>query len=126
MKHRLLVLTAVAIIGAAGLAQAHHSMAKYDAKKTVTLAGTVKEFLWTNPHIWIVMAVEDTGTRQPVEWRVEGAGPTGLFKRGWKRTSLNPGDKAVVTIHPMVDGSASGSLVKATVNGVVLGGGDGN
>ncbi len=34
---------------AAAVASAHHSFAQFDMEKTITLAGTVKEFQWVNP-----------------------------------------------------------------------------
>ena len=32
---------------------AHHSPAAFEAQKTVTLTGVIKEFRWQNPHTWI-------------------------------------------------------------------------
>ena len=40
-------------------AQAHHSFgSEYDAKKPVTLRGTVSKVVWTNPHAWIYIDVK--------------------------------------------------------------------
>ena len=38
---------------------AHHSGAMFDQAKTVTLAGTVKEYQFTHPHVWIELMVPD-------------------------------------------------------------------
>jgi hypothetical protein len=56
-----------------------------------------------------------------VEWSVEGGSPNGLARQGWKATSIKPGDKVSVVIHPLKDGAAGGSLVSATVNGQKIG-----
>ena len=46
-------------------ALAHHSFAMFDADKTVTMTGTVKEFEWTNPHVWLrIMAADQAGTQR--------------------------------------------------------------
>ena len=101
-------------------ASAHHSFAMFDNAKTVTLEGTVKEFQWTNPHSWVQLMVKD-GSGKEVEWSIEGGSPNGLSRQGWKRTSMKPGDKAKIAIHPMKDGAPGGSLVEATVDGAKIG-----
>ena len=101
-------------------AMAHHSFAMFDNTKSVTLEGTVKEFQWTNPHSWVQLMVKDASGKE-VEWSVEGGSPNGLARQGWKRTSLKPGDKASIVIHPLKDGTTGGSLVSATVNGEKVG-----
>ena len=115
-----LVIAATGLLGAAP-AFAHHSFAMFDSAKSVTLNGTIKEFQWTNPHSWVQVVVKDASGKD-VEWAIEGGSPNGLARQGWKRTSLKAGDKAVLVIHPMKDGSNGGSLVTATVNGVQVGG----
>jgi hypothetical protein len=48
-------------------AAAHHSFAMFDADKTVTMKGTVKELEWTNPHSWLrIMVVDQAG--KTVQW----------------------------------------------------------
>ena len=106
----------------AGAAAAHHSFAMFDQAQTKTLVGTVKQVQWTNPHIWVQIMVPDPKTGVAAEWSIEGGSPNGLSRAGWKRTSLKPGDKAQVVIHPLKDGTNGGSLVTVTVNGVQIGG----
>jgi hypothetical protein len=110
--------TFAAAMSVAGGALAHHSFAMFDNQKEVQIQGTVKEFQWTNPHIWIQIMVNEGG--KDVEYSIEGASPNGLSRKGWKRTSIKAGDKVSLTIHPMKDGTLGGSLVSATVNGVPL------
>ena len=110
---------AICVISSA--ASAHHSFAMFDNAKNTTLEGTIKEFQWTNPHSWIQIMVKDASGKE-VEWSIEGGSPNGLSRGGWKRTSLKPGDKATVVIHPLKDGTNGGSLVTVTVNGQQIGG----
>ncbi len=100
---------------------AHHSFAMFDNKQNMTLEGTVKEFQWTNPHLWVQLLVKDPATGKEVEWSIEGGSPNGMRRQGWARTSLKPGDKAVVHIHPLKDGAPGGSLVSVSVNGQQVG-----
>ena len=119
----VLIVGAVAVAGlAAAPAFAHHSFAMFDSAKTMTLEGTIKEFQWTNPHTWIQVMVKDKATGKDVEWSIEGGSPNGLARQGWKRTSIKAGDKAVINIHPLKDGSAGGSLMTVSINGQKIGG----
>lgn len=102
-------------------AMAHHSFAMFDNQKTVVLDGTVKSFQWTNPHSWVQLVVKDPATGKEIEWSIEGGAPAGLGRQGWKGTSLKPGDRAEITIHPLKNGSNGGSLVNASVGGVKVG-----
>jgi hypothetical protein len=116
----MLALVATVSLGAVP-AFAHHSFAMFDSTKNMTLDGTIKDFQWTNPHSWVQIVVKDPATGKDVEWSIEGGSPNGLARQGWKRTSLKPGDKAQVVIHPLKDGTAGGSLVTVSVGGVKIG-----
>jgi hypothetical protein len=83
----------------------------FDMNKMIVLSGTVMEFQWTNPHCFIQLAVMSGSTVQ--EWSVEMASPLTLFGHGWKKSSVRPGDKITLVIHPMRDGSKGGALVSA-------------
>jgi len=101
-------------------AAAHHSAAMFDHTKTVKLVGTVVQFGWTNPHSWISIDVPNAngGTDR---WSVECNSPNNLARQGWKSTSLKPGDKVTILIHPLRSGDKGGSFVSATLaNGTVL------
>ena len=101
-------------------ALAHHSFAMFDSGRTVTLEGTVKEFRWTNPHAVIMLTVAKAG--QSRLWAVEMIGPGGLAREGWTQSTLNPGMRVKVSIHPLRDGSNGGQFVGATLpNGTHLG-----
>jgi len=76
----------------------------FDADKTVTMKGTVKELEWTNPHSWLrIMVVDQAG--KTAQWGLEMGPPARQIQRGWKPDSLKPGDSVTVNIHPLRDGS---------------------
>jgi Family of unknown function (DUF6152) len=91
-------------------ALAHHSFEMFDVQKTVELTGTVKQWQWTNPHVWIQLNVEHDGT--VTEWSLEGVSVNQLERQGWKRNMLGVGDTVSVTIHPLRNGKSGGQWLK--------------
>ena len=100
---------------------AHHSGNMFDRERTVKLTGTVKEFQWTNPHIWIQVLVPDAEGAME-EWSIEGGVPNRLFRAGWRPTSFEPGDEVTIVANPMRDGAKGGAFVGAKLaDGTTLG-----
>lgn len=95
---------------------AHHSFAMFDFEKQVTLQGTVKEFHWTNPHVWLEIAVLDAkgGT---TAWSFEMGAPGMLARTGWKSRMLVAGDKVTVVANPLKSGEPRGRVVTVTLPG---------
>ena len=111
MKNLAVKLSCLAVLAIAP-ALAHHSFSMFDLEKEITLVGEVKEFQWTNPHIWIqVLVTGEDG--KVVEWSIEGSSPNGLARVGWKRTSIKAGDQLAVTINPLRSGEHGGNFVQA-------------
>lgn len=104
---------------------AHHSFGTFDLGREVTVEGVIKEFQFTNPHVWIQMIVPD-GKGSDTEWSIEAGAPGMMIRAGWKSSTLKVGDRISLTMHPLKSGGPSGSLVKVTVpDGRILGGGGG-
>jgi len=101
-------------LGLGGTAVAHHSFAVFFGdSRTVTLRGTVAEFLFRNPHGIIRFTVRDAeGTEQA--WKAETNSPSILERRGWTRESLKPGDAVVVEGWLARDGSRYLRMRKVT------------
>ena len=95
---------------ASASAEAHHSYGMFDFQRETTLKGTVKEFQWGNPHVFIDLLNEtDSAT-----WSVEMSSPSHLVRNGWKPGSLKAGDRITLVIHPLRDGRSGGTYVSAT------------
>lgn len=108
----LAVLVLAGLLTVCGHAFAHHSNAMFDKSVLRQVTVTVKEFQWTNPHVWIQVYLEnDDGERE--EWSIEGGGPNTLFRRGWRPNSFNPGDVVELKFNPMHDGSNAALFVGA-------------
>ena len=78
---------------------AHHSGSSYDSGHQITLTGTVSNYEWTNPHVFIYLDVKDEGGNV-VPWRVEGNSPNMLARAGWKKEMLKVGDQITVNGAP--------------------------
>lgn len=118
---RFLALSLAALgLACAGMADAHHSFATFDMQKTLAISGTVKEFVWANPHSWIYMIVTKAdGTRE--EWGAECSSPNMMIRWGWNRSDIKVGDKITIDMHPSRDGRHFGSVYAVFLaNGHVL------
>jgi len=103
-----------AVALAATAAEAHHSFAMFDHVNRVTLAGTVTQFQWTNPHVFIELDVPD-GNGSIKHYSIECASPNVLQRIGWKYTDVKQGDKITLLINPLRNGAAGGMLETATL-----------
>jgi|SRR5215471_21372914 len=121
MKFGTLGLAGIVVGMFAIPAIAHHSFAMFDAEKSKTLEGTVKEFQWTNPHSWILMTVNNAEGKAE-QWAIEMGGPGGLARQGWVPKTLTPGMKVKTVIHPLRDGTNGGQFMAITLpDGTVMG-----
>jgi len=102
------VWTAAALAGLAAMtavvpAQAHHSFpATYNVEQTITIEGTVVQFLYRNPHSFVHVVVADKNGKT-VTWAVEWGAGGALSSSGVKADTLKPGDKVRVTGNPARD-----------------------
>jgi hypothetical protein len=107
MRNKYLGSSAVALamLGAAATANAHHSFAaEFDANRPVELQGKVVKMEWINPHSWIHLeVVNQAGVTET--WMVEGGAPNALLRRGFNRDSLPAGTEISVQGFQAKDGS---------------------
>ena len=79
---------------------AHHSAtATYIHGQVVKLDGTLKEFIWRNPHSFMKIEVTDEKGEKQI-WVIEGAAPQQLTEGGLTVSTLKIGDRVVVTGYP--------------------------
>jgi hypothetical protein len=97
------VSTAI-LVGSTALFAHHSFAAEFDAKKSVTLTGTVVKVAWTNPHAHIHADVKDERGAVTL-WDFELGSPNALIRRGWSGHTLKPGDTIIVNGYLAKDGS---------------------
>ena len=103
------VLTGAAFLCGAASAAAHHAFAaEFDAKKPISLKGTVARMEWINPHTWIHLDVKRADGKVE-RWMIEGGPPNALYRRGFTKDSLPVGAQIVVEGFRAKDGSLRGN-----------------
>jgi hypothetical protein len=114
-KRWALWVVAIGLLWSAVPAAAHHGFAaEYDASKRLKLTGKVTKFEWTNPHAWFFIDVKnDDGT--VTNWGFEMSSPNVLYRKGWSRDSLKPGDAVTVEAFQARDGSHVGNAQVITL-----------
>jgi hypothetical protein len=76
-----------------------------------TVKGTVTQFDWANPHVWISLEVTDD--KNNVEkWSAGGPSPSRMANTGWDKDTLKPGDQITAIGHRISDGTYLLRLVK--------------
>src|ERR1051325_4293531 len=80
MKMRIAAALLIALPAVAAVS-AHHAGAMFYSTKVREIRGTVKEFQWKNPHVWIQLNVQNGGRQE--EWSIEGGSPNTLSRNGW-------------------------------------------
>jgi hypothetical protein len=108
MKFKFAVLSAGAGLLLAALpALAHHSFAaEFDVAKPITLKGKFVRMDWVNPHSHILLDVTDADGKVTT-WSFEALPPNVLFRQGWRKDSLKPGEEIEVEGFQAKDGSAN-------------------
>ena len=101
------VLLALVLLFSAVPVFAHHSFAaEYDVKQPVTLRGVVTKVEWLNPHIYLYVDVKDA-SGNTVNWSVEGGPPNSLYRLGWRKDTLKPGDGVTIDAFRAKDGTST-------------------
>ena len=100
---------------------AHHGSAAFDTGKTVVLKGTVREWLYSNPHC--LLRLDVTGEDgKVVQWVAEGQAPNVIFPAGYRRDSFKPGDQVTITVEPVKLGAPMGRILQSVLaDGKILG-----
>ena len=111
MRRCVLLLCAGVMLFAGGQALAHHSFgATYDSTQRIEIEGTVKEFVWRNPHSFLRIDVPGNGGEMET-WALEWGSISQLTRSSLTRTSLRPGDQIVVSGEPARDQSSLRLLI---------------
>lgn len=100
-------LMAIATFSLVSPVLAHHSHAMFDHTRETTVTGTVKEFVFRNPHVYLyVDAKNERG--ELVTYAVEMSNIPNMIRQGITQSTFKVGDGVTVTVHPLRDGRPGG------------------
>jgi hypothetical protein len=112
-KLRIISCVVVALLAVCVPLFAHHGNAAYDADKTVTLKGTVTDYIWSNPHVFVKFdSKDDSGNA--VHWIVEAQNPVSMTQIGWTKNTFKPGDAVEIDAMPAKNGNPVAFLGSAS------------
>ena len=99
---------------------AHHGNASYENKE-VTIKGKVTQWLWTNPHTFLMLDVTDANGKV-VHWVCENNAPSTLVNFGFNAKTFKPGDEVTVVMAAVAkNGTPVGRINRIVLaNGFVM------
>jgi hypothetical protein len=98
---------------------AHHGNASYDWSKMVTVTGTVTEYIWANPHVFLKVDAKDN-SGNALHWIIEAQNPVSQLDVGWSKNTFKPGDEVIMVCHPAKNGQPVGKIsftTRIVING---------
>jgi hypothetical protein len=98
-------IVALAAVGTAYQAVAHHSFAMFDRTQELVMQGTVVRWAFNSPHVAIYIENEDGEL-----WAFEGAAPARVVSLGITGFTFTPGDPVTVVVCPLKDGRHGGAI----------------
>jgi hypothetical protein len=113
MKRAFIAAALVAIWGTGSTA--HHSAQQFDFTKSASISGVVKRFQAINPHMRLVLVVNDAKGSRDVAF--EGHSTNNMYRAGYRDGMIKVGDKITVFVAPLRDGSEGGYVTAAQTAG---------
>ncbi len=107
------LLAVVVSIAVAPSAWSHHSHAMYDHNNSRTVTGTVKEFIFRNPHVFLYLDVKSEQGEVVTYW-IEMSNIQIMLKQGVSQSTFKFGDVLTVKMHPLKDGRLGGNYDSLT------------
>jgi hypothetical protein len=105
-------VSALAVAGAS-LVHAHHSHAMFDHALEKSVTGTVTNFSYRNPHVYLYLDVkEPDGTI--VKWAIEMSNIENMRSRGIVQSTFRAGDVVTVKVNPLKNGRPGGNYTSIT------------
>src|SRR5215510_443649 len=107
------VFIAGAIATLSSSALSHHSHAMFDPTVEKTISGTVTNFSFRNPHVFLYLDVKGEDG-QVVSWAVEMSNIQNTLRSGIHQSTFKIGDIVTVTLNPLRDGRPGGNFTAIT------------
>jgi len=99
---------------------AHHGNASYENKE-VTIKGKVTNWIWSNPHTFLMLDVTDENGKV-AHWVCENQAPSTLVNFGFNAKTFKPGDEVTVVLAAVAkNGTPVGRINRIVLaNGYVM------
>jgi uncharacterized protein DUF6152 len=99
IKLGLLTFVIGSVLFGSRCAWAHHSFASTYSSETVTIQGTVVEFLFRNPHSAVLLMT--SGPKgETIMWAAEWGTAGQLSRQGIEKDTIQPGDRVTISGNP--------------------------
>jgi hypothetical protein len=105
------LLAGAASFGIAGPAFSHHSHAMFDHTVEESITGTVSDFAYRNPHVFLYVDAEDENGEMQHYW-IEMSNIPNMIRRGIGANTFKVGDQVTVNFWPLKDGRPGGNYAK--------------
>jgi Family of unknown function (DUF6152) len=106
---------AIVLLATASLS-AHHGSAEYHVDREIVVAGTVKEWRFTNPHTWVYLVAKSSGGKAE-EWSGEGPPLQWATARSWSEATLKAGEAVRLVMYPSRRDPRSGLIKRIERDG---------
>ena len=110
---RNLCLVVIGLLAVSVPLFAHHGNAAYETDKSVNVKGTVTNYIWANPHVFVKVDVKDD-SGNVAHWIVEAQNPVSMSQIGWSKDTFKPGDQVEIDAMPAKNGNPVAFLGSAS------------
>jgi hypothetical protein len=101
------------VFGGVRASVAHHSHAMFDMTLEKAVTGTVTNFSYRNPHVYLYLDVkDDSGSVE--KWAVEMSNIENMRSRGILQSTFRVGDVVTVKLNPLKNGRPGGNYTSVT------------
>jgi hypothetical protein len=97
-------------------AAAHHSHSMFDLTTTQTITGSVKTFVFQNPHVYLFVDVAGEGGKV-TDYAIEMSHVQNTISHGITASTFKPGDSVTIKMNPLHGGRPGGQYITIAKDG---------
>jgi hypothetical protein len=105
----LTIISLVTFSNFSNIALAHHSAVVFDETSSIQKTGVVQRFIMRNPHMVIVMEVENDNGEKEI-WSIEGQNIAAMRRAGFTQDAVTAGDTVTIRMRPLKTGMPGGLI----------------
>jgi hypothetical protein len=109
------VVAALLLTFRSALDSAHHSHAMFDMTVETSITGTVTNFSYRNPHVYLYLDVKGADGAV-ARWAVEMSNIENMRSRGIVASTFRVGDLVTVKLNPLKNGRPGGNYTSVTAS----------